>query len=52
MAPYNYTATVTYHIYRQAFQMSRYGMASAQAVLLLALIAFMTWLRQRLAGEK
>jgi multiple sugar transport system permease protein len=35
VAPYEYSATITYQIYRQGFQFSKYGMASAQAVLLL-----------------
>jgi len=52
MAPYNYTATMTFHIYRQAFQMSRYGMASAQAAMLLVLLAAMTYVKQRLSKNE
>ena len=35
LAPYDYTATVAFHVYREAFQFGRYGLASAQAVMLL-----------------
>jgi len=51
MAPYNYSATMTYHIYRQAFQMGRYGMASAQAVILLIFVGALTYARQRMGRE-
>jgi multiple sugar transport system permease protein len=35
LAPYEHTATVTFNIYRDAFQFGRYGFASAQAILLM-----------------
>ena len=35
LAPYTHTATVTYHVYREAFVMGRYGLGSAQAFILL-----------------
>jgi len=39
LAPYDYTATVTYRIYIDAFQIGQYGRASAQAVILLVVIS-------------
>lgn len=51
MAPQEHAATMAFHIYRQAFQMSRYGVASAQAIILLVLTAGMTWAKQRLSRE-
>ena len=35
LAPYEYSSTITYQIYKQGFQFGKYGMASAQAILLL-----------------
>jgi putative chitobiose transport system permease protein len=35
LAPYDYTATMTYHIYREGFIFSKYGMSSAQALILM-----------------
>ena len=35
LAPYEHSATVTYHVYREAFVMGRYGLGSAQAFILL-----------------
>jgi len=35
LAPYEYTATVTYSVYTKGFLFSKYGLASAQAVILL-----------------
>lgn len=35
LAPYEYSASLTYNIYREGFQFSNYGLASAQAVVLL-----------------
>jgi multiple sugar transport system permease protein len=35
LAPYEYSATITYQIYRQGFQFGKYGLASAQAIILL-----------------
>jgi len=37
LSPQSFSATLTFHIYRTGFQFSRYGLASAQAVILLAL---------------
>jgi ABC-type sugar transport system permease subunit len=38
LAPYQHAATVTYSIYQQGFQFSKWGMASAQALILLVVI--------------
>jgi len=35
LAPYDYSATVTYSIYTKGFMFSKYGLAAAQAVILL-----------------
>ena len=51
LAPYDYTATMAFFIYRQAFQMSRYGMASAQAMVLLVLTVGLVWAKQRITRE-
>ena len=51
MAPYDYSATLSYHIYRQAFQMSQYGKASAQAIVLLLLTAGMVVAKNRIGRE-
>ena len=48
LAPYEYTATVTFHIYREAFQMGRFGLASAQAVILLVVTAGLTIAKRRI----
>lgn len=48
LAPYDYTATVTFHIYREAFQFGRFGLASAQAVILLVVTAGLTILKRRI----
>ena len=47
LAPYEYSATVTFHIYREAFQMGRFGYASAQAVLLLLVTIGLTLVKRR-----
>lgn len=38
LAPQTYAATMTFFIYQQGFQFSKYGMASAEAVILLLII--------------
>ena len=50
LAPYDFTATVTFHIYREAFQFGRFGLASAQAVILLVVTAGLTILKRRIEG--
>ena len=50
LAPYDYTATVTFHIYREAFQFGRFGLASAQAVILLVVTAGLTIWKRRIEG--
>jgi len=37
VAPYSYTATMAYSIFQKGFEFSRYGIASAQAVVLLCI---------------
>lgn len=49
LAPYEYSATMAYHIWSTAFQMSRYGQASAQAIVLLALMLVMAWGKGKVA---
>ena len=47
LAPYEHTANITYHIYQEAFVFSRYGIGSAQAILLMILIIGLTLLKNR-----
>ena len=51
LAPYEYAATVTYHVYQQAFIFGKYGLASAQAIILLIVIVILTILKKRVEGE-
>lgn len=37
LAAYEYSATITYNIYMQGFQFGKYGLASAQAILLMGI---------------
>jgi multiple sugar transport system permease protein len=48
LAPYEYTATVTFHIYREAFVFGRYGLASAQAIILLIIAGALTAIKRRI----
>ncbi len=48
LAPYEYSATMAYRIWSTAFQMGRYGLASAQAMILLVLMIGMAWGKGRL----
>ena len=48
LAPYEYTATVTFHIYREAFIFGRYGLSSAQAVILLVITIGLSLGKQRI----
>ena len=47
LAPQDYAATLTYHIYRQGFLFGNYGMASAQAVILLLIIGGLAILKSK-----
>lgn len=47
LAPQDYAATLTYHIYRQGFLFGKYGLASAQAVILLCIISTLTFIKRR-----
>jgi ABC-type sugar transport system permease subunit len=47
LAPQDYAATLTYHIYRQGFMFGKYGMASAQAVILLCIIAIFVLIKRK-----
>jgi len=48
LAPYEHTATMTFQIYRTAFQASRFGLASAEALILFALLAGVILAKQRI----
>jgi len=48
LAPYEYSASVTFHIYREAFVFGRFGYASAQAIMLLLVTAAMTIGKKRI----
>ena len=47
LAPQKYAATMAYHIYLQGFQYGKYGMASAQSVILLIAIVIVSAIKQR-----
>ena len=47
LAPYTHTATVTYHVYREAFVMGRYGLGSAQAFILLVAMMGLALVKRR-----
>jgi multiple sugar transport system permease protein len=47
LAPQDYAATLTYHIYRQGFLFGKYGMASAQAVILLVIIGALVLVKRK-----
>ena len=48
MGPYEHVATVGFHIYTEAFVMSRHGMAAAMSVILLIAMVGLAYARQRL----
>ena len=48
LAPYEYSATITFHIYREAFVFGRYGYASAQSVTLLLVTICLTLIKRRI----
>jgi ABC-type sugar transport system permease subunit len=48
LAPYDYSATITYNIYLQGFQFSKYGMASAQALMLMAISVGLFLVKRRI----
>jgi ABC-type sugar transport system permease subunit len=47
LAPYPYSATITFSIFLQGFQYSKYGAASAQSVILLLVAVLLYKLRKR-----
>lgn len=47
LAPQSFSATLTFHIYRTGFQFSKYGMASAQAVILLAITLILSIIKKK-----
>jgi len=51
LAPQDFAATITYSIYRSGFLFSRYGMASAQAVILLLITVGISLIKRRLEHE-
>lgn len=50
--PANATTVVTYEIYQTAFQQFRMGLASAQSMVLLLVLAFLTILSRRITGGR
>jgi multiple sugar transport system permease protein len=51
MAPYDYTATMTYEIFFEAFTMSRHGSAAAMSIILTIIVAGLSLLKNRLSHE-
>jgi len=52
LAPYEHTATVTYHIYQTAFVIGKYGYGAAQAILLFIFIIGLTLVKNRVSKEE
>lgn len=52
LAPYEYSASLTYNIYREGFQFSNYGLASAQAVILLFITTILMLSKKRLEERR
>ena len=50
--PINATRTIVYHIYEQGIQYDEMGYASAAAVILLIIIAIMTFIQMRIGRER
>lgn len=48
LAPYDYTATITYSIYTKGFMFSKYGLAAAQAVILLFISVILFIIKRKL----
>ena len=48
--PANATNVVTYRIYQTAFQEFRFGLASAQSVILLLMLIVLTFFSRRIVG--
>lgn len=51
LAPYEYTATMTFRIYQDGFQSGRYGLAAAEAVVLLVFVLGLSVLKNRIQRE-
>ena len=51
LAPYDYSATMAYNIYHEAFIMSRFGPAAAKAMVLLVILGTMAWAKTRIGRE-
>lgn len=51
LAPQEYAATLTYSIYRQGFLFGKYGIASAQAVILLIIISMASFVKSKFKNE-
>lgn len=52
LAPYEHSATLAFHIYMNAFIMSRHGPAAAKAVMLLVWMVTMAVLKNRIMRER
>lgn len=50
LAPQTYAATMTYFIYQQGFEFGKYGMASAESVILLGMMIMMTLIKKKVIG--
>jgi multiple sugar transport system permease protein len=50
--PLNTTRTIVYHIYEQGIQYDEMGYASAAAVILLVIVAFLTAVQMQVAKER
>lgn len=50
LVPQTYAATVTYFIYQQGFEFSRYGLASAESIILLAIIGILYLAKKKALG--
>lgn len=51
LAPYDHAATLTYHIYREAFVFGQHGRAAAGAVVLMVATGGLAYAQRRVVGE-
>jgi multiple sugar transport system permease protein len=51
LSPQTYSATMTFHIYQQGFIFSKYGLAAAEAVILIIMMSSLSILKKRFEHE-
>lgn len=51
LVPQQYAATITYNIYAEGFKNSKWGLASAQAVILMVITVVLSYLERKIGNE-